>query len=277
MRDAIPFLTPDDMATIEALVYEQSGIRLTAKKSALVNARLHKRVRAQGFSSFRAYLDHVRCDPRGAESLAMIDALTTNHTSFFREREHFRFLAEHVVPEALASGASSIAGWSAGCATGEEPYSIVMTLLDALRGRGGCAIEIVASDVSANALATAARGVYEIERVGNIPGASLRRYFERGVGAEEGLARVRAPVRRLVRFEQANLLEPRRLGTLRRFIYCRNTLMYFDESARQRAVTCLGGNLAPGGYLFVSHAENLAGLDHDLVRLAPAIYQRRMA
>jgi chemotaxis protein methyltransferase CheR len=105
----------------------------------------------------------------------------------------------------------------------------------------------------------------------------LRRYFERGVGAEEGLARLRTPVRRLVHFEQASIVEPRRLAIPRHFIFCRNTLMYFDRVAREKALAAFEANLAPNGYLFVSHAENLGGLDHGLVRIAPSIYQRKVA
>ncbi|OFW27921.1 MAG: hypothetical protein A3G76_15420 [Acidobacteria bacterium RIFCSPLOWO2_12_FULL_65_11] len=275
MSNVAPVLTPDDMAAVATLVYERSGIRLTEMKTALVNARLQKRVRAHGFSTFGAYLNHVRHDPSGVEQLAMVDAITTNKTSFFRESDHFQFLADKIVPALLSRGASSIAGWSAGCATGEEPYSIVMTLLDALQGRGGCAIDMLASDVSATALATAVRGAYAIEGVQDVAHDTLRRYFERGVGEQEGLARVRLAVRRLVGFDQANLLEPRRLARPRDFIWCRNTLMYFDRAARQRAVASLMANLAPQGYLFVSHAENLSGLDHALDRVAPAIYRRK--
>jgi chemotaxis protein methyltransferase CheR len=263
------------MAAIARLVYEGSGICLTPMKTALVNARLQKRVRAHGFSSFGAYLIHVRKDKTGAERLAMIDALTTNKTSFFREREHFQFLADRVVPETLARRASAIAAWSAGCATGEEPYSIVMTLLQALRGRDTCSVEVLASDVSSTALKTARSGVYGMDRVRDVPADTLRRYFERGVGQEDGLARVTLAVRRQVRFEHFNLLQARRLTTPRDFIFCRNTLMYFDRAGRERALTSFEANLAPHGYLFVSHAESLTGLEHQFVRVAPAIYQRR--
>lgn len=275
VADTFPVPTRDDMAAIAALVYEQSGIRLTDVKTALVNARLQKQLRTRGFPNFQSYVQHVRRDSTGAEVSAMIDALTTNKTSFFREPIHFDYLIERVVPEVLGRGATSITGWSAGCATGEEPYSLVISLLAALQGRGGCSIDLVASDVSRTALSTAVSGVYPIDRVMDVPLNALRRYFERGVGEEEGLARVRLPVRQLVRFEYANLLEQRRLSRPRDFIWCRNTLMYFDGAARQRAVSQLVSNLAPQGYLFVSHAENLAGLDHDLVRVAPAVYCRR--
>ena len=275
MVDAFPVPTRDDMATIAMLVYERSGIRLTEMKTALVNARLQKRLRSHGFRTFSAYVQHVLADGSGVEVSAMIDDLTTNKTSFFREPTHFRFLVEHVLPERLERGATSIAGWSAGCATGEEPYSIVIKLLDALRDLGGCAIDMVATDVSKTALAAASAGVYPLDRVHGVPVDALRRYFERGVGEEDGLARVRLPVRRLVRFEHANLLDQRQLSRPRDFIWCRNTLMYFDRSARQTAVDRLVANLAHDGYLFVSHAENLSGLDHDLVRIEPAIYCRK--
>jgi chemotaxis protein methyltransferase CheR len=263
------------MTAIARLVYDQSGIRLTDMKTALVNARLQKRLRARGFRTFGAYVNHVRKDETGAEQLALVDALTTNKTSFFREREHFHFLTDTIVPQLLARDATAIAGWSAGCATGEEPYSLVMTLLDALQGRGGCEVDLFASDVSATAISTAVRGVYPLDAVQEVDEETRRRYFERGVGEQEGLARVMLPVRRLVRFEQANLMEPRRLARPRDFIWCRNTLMYFDRPARQQALGLLVANLAADGYLFVSHAENLAGLDQELHRVAPAVYRRR--
>ncbi|MGB7218345.1 MAG: protein-glutamate O-methyltransferase CheR [Vicinamibacterales bacterium] len=275
MSELVPVLTPDDMAAIAQLVYDRSGIRLTDMKTALVNARLQKRLRARGFSSFEAYVSHVRKDPSGAEQLALVDALTTNKTSFFREPDHFRFLADQVVPELVARHVPSIAGWSAGCATGEEPYSIVVTLLDALQGRGGREIEVLASDVSSTALATARRGVYPLAAVHHVAEDARRRYFERGVLEQDGLARVRLAVRQLVRFEHVNLLDPRRMTRARDFIWCRNTLMYFDRPARQQALASLLGNLAPHGYLFVSHAENLTGLGHDLCRVAPGVYRRR--
>jgi len=275
VSDLTPVLTPDDMAAIARLVYDRSGIRLTDMKTALVNARLQRRLRARGFRTFEAYVSHVRKDPSGAEQLALVDALTTNKTSFFREPDHFRMLADTVVPELLARRAPSIAGWSAGCATGEEPYSIVVTLLDVLQGRGGRDIDVIASDVSSTALLAARRAVYPLAAVQHVAESTLRRYFERGVGEQDGLARVRLAVRQLVRFEHVNLLEPRRMAKPRDFIWCRNTLMYFDRPARQQAIASLLANLAPDGYLFVSHAENLAGLGHDLHRVAPGVYRRR--
>jgi len=268
-------LTPTDMEAVADLVYRRSGIRLNESKHALVTARLQKRVRLGGFDSFGAYIAHVTRDPDGAECRAMIDALTTNKTSFFREREHYDFLVTHVVPEVLGrNAANGIAGWSAGCATGEEPYSLAMTLLDGTRGTPSCSIEVVATDLSTAALSTAAAGVYPRDRVADVPHEVLRRYFERGVGADEGRVRVHAEVRRLVRFEHRNILEMRHFARPRDFIWCRNTLMYFDQHARQHALSCFEANLAPGGFFFLSHAENLTTLKHDLRQVAPAVYRR---
>jgi chemotaxis protein methyltransferase CheR len=255
-------------------VYHHSGIRLTAAKTALVHGRLQRRLAACGVRTFDAYVDFVRRDPYGPEALAMVDALTTNQTSFFREREHFRFLRDRFVPDVLARGAVSISAWSAGCATGEEPYSIAITLLDTLRGRGSCRIAVTASDISETALNAAVRGVYPMDRVRTVPWEMLRRYFERGVESEDGLGRVRIAVRRFVRFEHASLLDGPGSPRAFDFIFCRNTLMYFDPAARQRAIQRFEAALAPGGYLFVSHAENLSGIQHRLERMAPAIYRQ---
>lgn len=277
MKDLVAPLTSGDMAAIASLVYSRSGIRLTDAKRALVTARLQKRLRAGGFDSFGAYVAHVRSEPEGPECRAMIDALTTNKTSFFREAAHYDLLASRIVPELLAKGAGSIAGWSAGCATGEEPYSLAMALLDATRRAPSCAIEVLATDLSTTVLAQAASAVYPIERVKGVPYDLLKRHFERGVAADEGRVRIRAHVRRLVRFEHGNLLVPKHLARPRDFIWCRNTLMYFDQRARQVAISGFEANLAPGGYFFLSHAENLTGLTHGMELVAPAVYRRRAA
>lgn len=275
MKGLLAPLTAADMAAIAALVYRKSGIKLTDAKRALVTARLQKHVRAAGFESFAAYIAHVSSDPNGLACRAMIDAITTNKTSFFREAPHFEFLATRIVPELLKAGHGVIAGWSAGCATGEEPYSLAMTLLEATRGVPSCNIDIVATDLSTQALTVAAAGIYPCDRVDGVRPEMLKRYFEKGFGADEGRIRVQAEVRRLVRFEHRSILETRHLIRPRDFIWCRNTLMYFDHPARQHAVSCFEANLAPGGYFFLSHAENLTGLKHDMRQVAPAVYRRR--
>jgi chemotaxis protein methyltransferase CheR len=267
-------LSSTDLSRIVRLVYERSGITLHAGKRALVLARLHKRLRARGFVSFRDYLAHVAADTSGAEITALLDAIATNHTSFFRESQHFDFLRSTVVTK-LANGPIRI--WSAACSSGEEPVSIAITLLDALESAHHGRIRILASDLSTKALASASSGVYKMERVANIPLDVLRRHFERGLGAQAGQARVAAHVRCLIEYRQLNFLEASDLGERFEVIFCRNVMIYFDRDVQQRVLSLLERHLAPGGYLFVSHSESLNGTSHRLRWVAPAIYQRTAA
>ena len=264
-------LSDAELSRIVRLVYERSGIALHAGKRALVLARLQRRLRACGFSNFRDYLAHVERDASGAEIAALLDAIATNHTGFFREPQHFAFLRSTVVP-VLAKG--SIRIWSAGCSSGEEAVTIGITLLDALESQHHGRIRIMASDLSTRALAAASAGVYKMERVAGIPLDVLRRHFERGLGAQTGQARVAAHVRRLIEYRRLNFLDTSDLGERFEVIFCRNVMIFFDRDVQQRVVSLLERHLAPGGYLFISHSESLNGTAHGLRWVAPAIYQR---
>lgn len=273
------WITREDMEKIASLVYAKSGIALRpGQKEALVVARLQKRVRAHGFSTIGEYLHYLEGEPTGGELQAMVDALTTNHTGFFRESRHFTYLAEVVVPE-LTGGRSlrPIAAWSAACATGEEPYSMALVLLDRVPIEQHGRIRLLASDLSTDALQTARAGVYPVERVAHLPRSLLRRYFERGVGPQAGLARVQRSVRTLVDFRQVNLMEVDSLGHQFDIVFCRNVMFYFDRAARQRVVSMLERHLAPNGWLFVSHSESLSEVQHHLRLRLPGVYQRGAA
>jgi len=267
-------LSDAELSRIVRLVYERSGITLHAGKRALVLARLQKRLRAGGFSSFRDYLAHVERDASGGEITALLDAIATNHTSFFREPQHFEFLRSTVVP-LLAKG--NIRIWSAACSSGEEPVTIAITLLDALDARHHARIRILASDLSTRALTDASCAVYAMERVAGIPLDMLRRHFERGLGAQTGQARVAAHVRRQIEYRRLNFLEASDLGERFEVIFCRNVMIYFDRDVQQRVVSLLERHLVPGGYLFISHSESLNGTTHGLRWVAPAVYQRPIA
>ncbi len=252
-------------------MYERSGITLHSGKRALVLARLQKRLRSGGFGSFKDYLGYVESDTSGAEVTALLDAIATNHTSFFREPQHFEFLRSTVVP---SHGNVPIRIWSAACSSGEEPVTIAITLLDALERNQRPRIRILASDLSTKALTIATSGIYKMERVAGIPLDTLRRHFERGLGSHAGQARVAAHVRRLIEYRQLNFLEAGDLGERFEVIFCRNVMIYFDRDIQQRVVSLLERHLAPGGYLFISHSESLNGISHGLRWVAPAIYQR---
>ena len=267
-------LSDGDLARIVRLVYERSGITLHSGKRALVLARLQKRLRSGGFSSFRDYVSHVESDASGNEVTALLDAIATNHTSFFREPQHFDFLRTTIVP-LIARG--SIRIWSAACSSGEEPVTIAITLLDALESNHCPRIRILASDLSTKALGIATSGIYKMERVTGIPLDTLRRHFERGLGAHAGQARVAAHVRRLIEYRQLNFLDTGDLGERFDVIFCRNAMIYFDRDVQQRVVSLLERHLAPGGHLFISHSESLNGISHSLRWVAPAVYQRVIA
>ncbi len=270
-------ITDKELSAVIDLVYRKSGITLHDGKRALVTARLQKRLKAIGVRSYSDYLAYLDQDATGGELVMLLDAISTNHTSFFREPQHFDFLRDRVVPELLAQRRAGIDVWSAACSSGEEPYTLAMVLGEALPEAEAAQVRLLASDLSTKVLGLARAGVYKMERLRDVAPPLLRKYFEKGLGAQEGLARVKAPVRQRVRFEQLNLLEIGDLGTRFSVIFCRNVMIYFDRPVQQRVVSMLERHLLPGGYLFISHSESLNGISHDLRWMAPAVYRRRDA
>jgi chemotaxis protein methyltransferase CheR len=260
-----------ELRAIADLVRRKSGITLHDGKRGLIEARLHKRLRHIGVASYREYLHLVEADESGCELTALLDAIATNHTSFFREAGHFAILRDVVVP-AFAKTGRMLTGWSAACSTGEEAYTMAMTLAE-----GGCVnYRLLASDLSTKALATARRGVYRMERVERIPMPLLRAYFERGLGDSTGLVRVASHLRQRIEFQNINLLEIRSLGRQFDVIFCRNVMIYFDQQARQQVVSMLERHLAPGGFLVIAHAETLNDVDHRLQPVAAAVFRRAL-
>jgi chemotaxis protein methyltransferase CheR len=273
MWEGAPDLGDRELGAIVRLVYEKSGITLHDGKRALVAARLQKRLREGAFGSFREYLAHVKGDESGGELVRLLDAIATNHTSFFREPQHFEYLRQRLAP-AWAAGNRDVAIWSAACSTGEEPFTIAMTLADSLDSAALARIRIVASDLSTKALARARAGVYPVDRVRAIPPDVLKRYVERGLGDQEGLARIAPDLRRRVEFRQINLVDDPRIEGEFDAIFCRNVMIYFDKAVQQRVVSLLERHLRQGGTLFISHSESLNGLAHGLRWVAPAVYRR---
>jgi chemotaxis protein methyltransferase CheR len=269
-REAV--LTDRDLGQIVRLVYDRSGITLHEGKRSLVTARLQKRLRVHGFGTFADYLKHVEGDASGGELVELLDAIATNHTYFFREEQHFELLVSRVVPEWRARHAGQpLRIWSAACSTGEEPYTIAMTLRNLAPAPD---FAIVASDLSTKALRAAKAATYKLQGVEALPRETLRAHFERGMGAQDGLVRVAAAVRKHVTFRNLNLLEIGDLHERYDVVFCRNVMIYFDKQVQQRVVSMLERHIAPGGYLFISHAESLNGITHGLKWVAPAVYQR---
>ena len=271
----MPECTTRDLDAIVRLVYETSGIALHSGKRALVSARLQKRLRHTGAATFRDYVKLLQSDVSGEELTAMLDAITTNHTSFFREPQHFDFLAQSVLPS-LRDRSRPILGWSAACSTGEEPYTIAMTACQALGDDAARRVRLLASDISTRAIARASAGVFRSERTAEMPRHLVLKYVQKAAGPQPGLLQVTTPIRQLIEFRRLNLLHPAPPGPPLDFIFCRNVLIYFDRTAQQRVLDSLADRLAVGGYLFVGHSESLNGLRHDFTWVAPAIYRREV-
>ncbi|MEO8657337.1 MAG: protein-glutamate O-methyltransferase [Bryobacteraceae bacterium] len=266
-------LTGGEFDKIAALAYEKFGLELKKGKEDLVSARLGKQIRAGSFRSFSDYYDHLVGDRTGESLISMIDALTTNHTSFYREKAHFDFLTGEVLP--LWKSKAQIRIWSAACSSGEEPYTILMTLGEALGQSGLERVEVFATDISTRVLEMAQRAVYPDERFRDVPRSLLSRYLLRGEGKAAGHYRVKPSLVSRVQFQRMNLIE--RFPTLPLFdvIFCRNVMIYFDRETQQTLVNRLAGYLEPGGYLFIGHAESLTGIEHGLEYIRPAIYRRK--
>ena len=254
---------------IRRFVYQQTGIALGPEKQALVVSRLNERLRVLKIRSFGAYLRRAAHD--AAERQMMIDAITTNETHFFRERAHWDLLVERVIPrwrEEQQQGLRSrrLLVWSAGCSTGEEPFSIAMVLLSELPASEGWSHEIVATDISQRVLAKASAATWRVDKQHEIPRPLLQSFMLRGVGSREGQMQATAELRSIVTFAHSNLNDPRSYpaGAVDA-IFCRNVLIYFDNASRAAAVEHVTTCLAPGGYLFLGHSESL----HSVAGMTP--------
>ena len=232
-------------------VYRFSGIKLPEAKREIVYARLARRLRSLGLTSFDDYVHYLEVEP--AEWEHCTNALTTNVTSFFREEHHFRTLAEHALARAGKGGAYRV--WSAGCSTGEEPYSIAMTLIDTLHAGN---FHILATDLDTQVIATARDAVYPLNSVLKLPESRQKRYFLRGTGRNEGRARVRPEIASHVEFGRVNLMDAEwKIEGPFDAIFCRNVMIYFDKPTQRGLIERYARMLTPGGLFFAGHAESL--------------------
>jgi chemotaxis protein methyltransferase CheR len=264
-------LSLDEFREVQTLARNLFGLDLREGKQALVSARLSKRMREIGLDTISSYLERVRADRGGLELAALIDALTTNFTSFLREARHFQLLRELIAPMMRTREVSI---WSAGCSTGEEPYSILFTLVDSLAEASTLRLSLLASDISTRVLDAAKLGIYADSKLQELPEPWQRRFFQRGVGEQTGFVRVRPEYRSRIRFEHVNLMHPFDKVGSRTVIFCRNVMIYFDKPTQENLVRRLAAQLETGGYLFIGHSEGLMGIRHDLEYIMPAVYRK---
>ena len=257
---------------IQVLLKQRSGIEIGAGKRMLIYGRLARRLRALGLSNFNDYLALIE-DAGSEESRQFLNACTTNVTELFREPHHFELLTKRAVPEALRRGDRKIRIWSAGCSTGEEPYSIAIALSEA-NLLSGHDVKVLATDIDSDVLAHAQRGVYAVEKVAKLTPAQ-RRYFQRGTGERQHLARVRPELKSILRFRELNLLAAWPMSGRFDVIFCRNVVIYFDVATRERLVRRFASLLNPGGYLLMGHSESLTASGSELVSCGKTAYQKR--
>ncbi len=270
--DRIP-LTGETFKALRDLLYEHSGIALAEHKLTMVQSRLAKRLRALGLRTYEEYFDEIR-NPDSPEWTEFVNALTTNLTSFFREGHHFTKLVELLKPAYESSRRIRI--WSAGCSTGEEPYTLAMTLL---KGFGpSTSISILATDLDTAVLQTAARGVYPMARIEGVDEAWRRLAFQRGTGEQRDQVRIRPEVKKLISFQQLNLLDAKwdLEGAPFQAIFCRNVMIYFDKPTQRRLLSRYHQLLEPGGLLFVGHSEALLDNSLGFTSLGQTIYRRSL-
>lgn len=260
------------------LVYEQCGINLHEGKKALLQARLNKRLRMTGIDSYKEYFSYITCGANPGEFVNFLDSISTNLTYFFRETQHFDFMNRVGLPELIEQKRKEkdtrIRIWSAGCSTGEEPYSLAMCVLDHLRDITRWDFKILATDISTRVLQTAGRGVYSEEKVKKVPPALRQAHFQK-VRAQEGSPdfQIAPHVKRLITFHRLNLKDPYPFKGPFDFIFCRNVMIYFDKKTQEELVNKMAGFLSAGGYFCVGHSESLTGLAHKLSYVQPAIYR----
>jgi chemotaxis protein methyltransferase CheR len=265
-------LSARDFDQFRLLAHQKFGLDLPDGKQQLVASRLGKKMRELNLISFNAYYHHVVEDRTGEALTAMIDALTTNHTSFFRESAHFDFLRRTVLPSLRSR--TSLSLWSAACSSGEEPYSIAFSLFDELGPESLSRLRILATDISTRVLDLAQAAVYANERFRGVSPDRLRRYVLKGEGKYKDNFMVKRQFRETIEFRRLNLMED--ISHLGPFpvIFCRNVMIYFDRTTQQDLVNRLAGRLEPGGYLFIGHAESLSGIDQPLDYVQPAVYRK---
>ena len=272
---AARILTPREFRLFQTLIQREAGIHLSDAKKVLVEGRLARRLRELGLD-FGAYYELVESDPQ--ERVRMLDCICTNETHFFREPRQFEFLENQVFPAWRARAdagtmARRVRVWSAGCSTGEEPYSMAMAFLASFPPSSGWEIEIVATDLSTRVLDRAHAAVWPIDKAKEIPGAYLKAFMLQGSGPEEGRMKAGPLVRSRVRFQRLNLnAEPFTFAGRFDLVFCRNVLIYFDAASKARVVGRLLDRLDPQGYLLLGHAETVTGLNARTRSVGPTVY-----
>ncbi|MFZ0420935.1 MAG: protein-glutamate O-methyltransferase [Candidatus Sulfotelmatobacter sp.] len=280
--DQLPHLSvsPALFDKFQKLIYSETGIWLGSSKTALLCGRLFRRLRALGISSLESYYECVAQPDQYEERAQMIDAITTNETRFFREPRQFEFMVQRVFPRWQADAEHGLRPkrvriWSAGCSSGEEPYTVAMLLARHLPAQEGWDVRLLATDISNRVLEKARKGVYPMAKAAELPSDLLHSFMLRGMGERDGEMKVKVEIQEMIDFQRLNLdQETNLVESPFDAIFCRNVLIYFDAASKSRVLARLSHHLIANGLLFVGHAENLSSMSSQLQSLEPTIYTR---
>lgn len=273
-------ITDADYNRLGGFVESELGIKMPPSKKTLVESRLQKRLRLLGLGSFSEYCDYIFADAGKDELIHTIDLITTNKTDFFREPAHFDYLFKAALPELVRTGAGisrPLKIWSAGCSTGEEPYTLAMVLSEFARLNSSVGLDysILASDISTRVLETARRGIYAADRVAPVADSLRKKYLLKSRDKARGLVRITPELRNRVRFSRVNFMSDD-FGFRESFdiIFCRNVVIYFDKRTQEGLFGRFCDSLHRGGYLFIGHSETLNGFDLPLVKSAQSVFRK---
>jgi chemotaxis protein methyltransferase CheR len=266
---------------VSRFVQEQLGIKMPDAKRTMLQARLQKRLRKLKYNTFEEYIDYVfSTEGRAVELSNMIDAITTNKTDFFREPQHFDYLVQMVLPGMMRSFGTGIRRpanlWSAGCSTGEEPYTLAMVLSEFQRHHPQFRYTILGTDISTRVLATGMNAIYSHDRVAPVPMPMRRKYLMKSKDRKKGLIRINQRLRSNVIFRRINFMDDDfAIRETMDIVFCRNVLIYFDRQTQEGVLNRICRHLRPGGYLFTGHSETLNGLSVPLVQATSTVYRKR--
>lgn len=281
MKPRLPATLSDrEFLRFSAFVYDQTGIKMPPVKKTMLEARLQKRLKANSIDSFEEYSDFVFSkEGRATELIHLIDVVTTNKTDFFREPAHFEYMVKTAIPNILERREDfrrePLRIWSAGCSTGEEPYTLAMVMSEFASCRPDLRVEIMASDISTRVLQTAHTGIYPEERTDTIPLNLKKKYLTRSREKSRSLVRICPQLRSMVSFKRINFMD-NDLGIVEKMdiIFCRNVVIYFDKQTQQALMQKFYRQLRAGGYLFIGHSETLNGLDVEFKAVASTVYRK---
>lgn len=276
--NSIQGLTDKEFETISRFMESNVGIKMPASKRIMVQSRLMSRLRKLGYTDFSQYLNYVfNQDRSGEELIFMIDSLTTNKTEFFREADHFAYLTGTVLPNKIAEGVRSLKIWSAGCSSGEEPYTLSIVMSEFMRQNPGKISDfaILATDISTKVLDQACNAVYPEEEIAGMSNDIKERYFLKSKDPAAKQVRVKQQLRSRVHFKRLNFMDQSYpIRDTFNIIFCRNVLIYFDKPTQETIIRKFTQHLEPGGYLFLGHSETIFAMNLPLKTVAPTVYQK---